>query len=312
MNCLSGGTLLIFGVATAVVFGAIFFLLIASVLRARNSGMNWSRTPGRVLSFGVTYGLPEVSYEYTVDDQTRTGTKFHPGPFSKISSSGTTAKSFYLNPDGSLKFLPDSTAEVYYDPANPADAALATGLPPGFWRGFVVVLFALGFFAGGLWVMAGHGQWIRAHGLMLFGIVFSAVGVCLFIYALKCFGRLRRASGFPIAPGRVLKAEIAYSSGSDSGGYVPAVEFEYKVDGRLYHSKQLTAVSASVLKSRQKSVQPMIDQFLANPAVDVYYDPQAPWDGFLKQGPAWGAWMPLTMSLVFSGVGFAVLYSMIR
>lgn len=313
VSLLSGVFPHIFGAAIAILFGWIFLLLLATIRRAHNSRMNWSRTPGRILSFGVTYGAAAVYYEYTVNGQTRTGTKFSPGPFAKSSHTGTPEKSLYLNLDGSLKFMPKSTVEVYYDPANPADAALVPGLQPGFWKGIVGVLFVLGLFVGGLRMMTGHDQWLKAHGLMLFGIFFSGAGVFLFFYAWRCLGRLRRSRDFPSVPGRVLKAEIRYSSGGESsGGFVPVVEFEYEVGGRLYRSKQLTAISAQVLKSNRKNVQPMIDQFLADPAVDVYYDPQAPWDGFLSHGPSWGAWMPLAMSLVFAGVGLAVIYCKIR
>ncbi len=116
---------------------------------------------------------------------------------------------------------------------------------------------------------------------------------------LKFMARDRHSRAFPSVSGKLLKADIAYSSDRDSSGYTPIVEFEYTVDGATYQSRQLTAISASTLKSTRNKVQPEIDRLRAEPTVKVYYDPQAPWDGFLRHGPAWGAVIPLVMGAAF-------------
>jgi len=124
---------------------------------------------------------------------------------------------------------------------------------------------------------------------------------------VKYLRRHLRTRDFPFTTGELLKAVVAYSSDGESGGFAPSVEFAYTVDGVRYQSGQLTALSAQVMKRRQQDVQGMLDRLRAEPALTVFYDPKAPWDGFLKHGPVWGAVLPFFMGAAFGGVGIGLM-----
>ena len=79
---------------------------------------------------------------------------------------------------------------------------------------------------------------------------------------------------------------------------MPQVEFEYEVDGAAYRSRQLDALSIQVAQ-RQKKAQIVIDGLRSNPTLQVYYDPKAPWDAFLRHGPKSGFLAPFLMGFVF-------------
>lgn len=110
---------------------------------------------------------------------------------------------------------------------------------------------------------------------------------------------------FSAVKGKLLKAAVAYSSSGESRGYTPDVEFEYEVDGRSYRSSQLTALSARVLSNDKEAVAKKLQAL--EPLPTVFYDPKAPWDGFLQHGPLWGVWMPMLMGALFLGYALLIL-----
>lgn len=254
---------------------------------------------GRVKSFGVNYGVPNISYEYTVNAQTLEGSKFTPGVGAHLKVSGTSyPKSIYLNTDGSLKFPPGVTVAVFYDPQNPSDSALvqgfvfSTGAPIAL---SVIALLIFGFL---------HQNWVKAHGLATFSTVFFLAGLVVFLYGLSWINRYFNTQSFPSTTGKLLKAEVAFSTRENSAqGYTAEVEFEYQVQGSLYQSSQLKELPLWILKSRKQDVEPMVAKLRAEPELKIFYNPKAPWDGFLQHVSLLGASAPLLLSLPFMGVG---------
>ncbi len=282
--------------------GIIIWSVLAVVLRGIRSRASWSRGTARVKTFRFTYGVPNVTFEYSVDGRTFEGNKIVPG-VSARSLSGTGSmlpKSVYLNPGGSLKFLPNTDVDVFYDRKNPGDSALVPGIQPGFGKILPVVL--------GLVFALTRFDWIQHHVIQLCAALFFCAGLAAFCWGWKCRSRHLRSRDFPSVPGRLLKAEIAYSSGGgdSGGGWVPTVEFEYEVDGTIYQSGQMTALPAQVLKSKKADVQLMLDKLRAEAQPRVFYDPKAPWNGFLQHGPAWGVFAPMLMGLAFMGTGIGI------
>lgn len=131
---------------------------------------------------------------------------------------------------------------------------------------------------------------------------FLCAGIVLLGMSMKWLKTYFRCQSFPSTSGHLLKADIAYaSSGEGGGGYTPVVEFEYEVNGAQYQSRQLTSLAFQVLKSGAKA-QALVDQLRAEPNVTVYYDPRAPWVGFLQHSTIWGVIATALMGLVFSGI----------
>jgi hypothetical protein len=122
--------------------------------------------------------------------------------------------------------------------------------------------------------------------------------------------RYWRSRQFPSVEGKLLKAEISSESAGESSGFVPQVEFEYEVDGTMYRSRQLTALNVSVLRARAVDVKPVIDALQAMPKLEVYYDPQAPWDAFLKHCPVLAVFVPLLIGVPLAGILVLIVNSM--
>lgn len=269
---------------------------LAIIWRGNVSRMCWSRTEGRVKTFGVNNSIPCIVFEYHVGDKTFESNKLIPSStpwqYGKWIPREAVLNSVYLRPDGTLKFPPNATVDVYYNPKNPKDSALVPGVHIGV-GGFLMIAGALAFslwFAGAL---RGFEYWP-----FVFPAIFFFGGLVVLRMGLGNFNRYSRSRDFPSVQGRLLKADIAYMKMDKGGGYVPRVEFGYEVDGADYRSRQLNALSIQVAQSQNKA-QLVIDGLRSNPTPQVYYDPKAPWDAFLRHGPKAGFLAPFLMGFVF-------------
>jgi len=287
-------------------------MFIAVSWRGWKSRTSWARTTASIKTFGISYGVPSVIYEYEVDGRKLTGNCIVPGAFAGGLRGTTPSKSVYLHADGSLKFPPNAEVDVFYDPKHPSDAALVTGIPAGIWKGFALILLLLGIAVS----IYRYREWAGNHAGNLVLAGFGCCGFFLFGWSLKWLKDYARSRGFPSTSGHLLKAEIVYLNGGvgagGSSGFVPAVEFEYEVNGSLYRSSQLTSVFFQTLHYRPKDVQPMIDRLRAEPNITVYFDPQAPWVGFLQHGSVWSALIPVFMGLLSTSVFLAIWLFLIR
>ena len=86
------------------------------------------------------------------------------------------------------------------------------------------------------------------------------------------------------------------------------MEFEYRVNGILYQSQQLRNLPLFILKSRSCDAKAVIAHFHSEPNLQIFYDPKAPWDGFLQQTSMLDALTSLLLSLPFLEVG--ILFGM--
>ena len=284
--------------------GMIVLAILANVRRGNQSACSWMRTSAHIKTFGVSEGVPGVVYQYSVEGTLYTGRAILPGPFfSKNAGPVDAPKQTYLHPDGSLKFPPGAEVEAYYNPKNPADAALVPGISPGLWKGLALALCL------GLIPLAAvtYKDWASLHVKELVCGGFFLASIFLFGYGIVLFRRSLQMRNYPTVAGRLLTAEVVYlsSSGDSGGGYMPSVEYEYRVEGKLYRSRQLTALPIRVLTG-EAAAQKKVDQLLHTLDTLVYYNPHAPWEAFLRPGPYGGLAIPLVMSFFFAG--FALLF----
>lgn len=283
-----------------LISGITLFTLIASFVRVRKSRSSWLQTTGCVTSFGINYGTPCIFYEYKADGKVFIGTKFTPGPL-VVYPNGSAAsfpKSFYLNEWGQLRFSPGNSLEVFYNPKNPGDSALVREMPSA--KGLLLVVPIIAFLVA-IYVNSG---WFAAHMKMLFPMGFLMAGMGAFIYGCTWIRRHWQTRSFPSVRGRLLKAEAVYSVGGggssgNSGGYTINAEFEYEVNGCLYRSQQLRDLPLTVLNSRRQDVERQVEKLLSEPSPEIFYDPHAPWDGFLQRTGVLGAFAPVLLSLPF-------------
>ena len=285
--------------------GIVLWSLIGSFIRVRQSRLSWMQTTGRIISFGINYGTPSISYEYEAQGEVFTGTKFTPGPkaFYPKGSGTSFPKSFYLNENGQLRFSPGNSVEVFYDPGNPGDSALVREMPSG--KGFLLVVPVIAFFVA-LYV---YPAWFTSHVKVLLPVGFIVAGLAVFIYGCTWTRRHWQNRSFSSLRGRLLQAEVVYSSGGgeSSGGYSVRVEVEYEVNGCLYRSRQLRDLPLTILKSSRQGAEQQVEKLWADPTPEIFYDPAAPWDGFLLRTNLLGSLSPILLSIPFVGLGTFLL-----
>lgn len=284
--------------------GIVLWTMVSSFLRVRQSLSSWLQTTGRVTFFGINYGTPSISYDYDIQGKTFTGTKFTPGPMVTYpNGSGTSfPKSFYLHESGQLRFPPGSSVEVFYDPENPGDSALVRQMPSG--KGLLIVVPVIAFFVA-LYLYLG---WFTAHLKVLIPSGAVIAGLVAFNYGFTWMRRHWQTRSFPSVKGRLLQAEVVYSAGGggssgNSGGYTVSVEFEYEVNGCLYRSQQLRDLPLTILKSSRQVVEQQVEKLRSDPTPEIFYDPTAPWDGFLLRTNLLGSLTPILLSIPFLGLG---------
>jgi hypothetical protein len=293
------------------VFGAIlcclillFPLLYLRMISRGFTSSSWPQAQGRVKSFVYSRDAQELEYEYAVDGAPFTGWKITVGDSRQAKRPVGHPKKMWLNPDLSLKYPPGAPVTVYYNPRDAADAALVVG-PSSALRSFFIVegLLALSLLANLIIGANRHEDFAP----VLIGAAFVLGGVGTVWFGLKCLARHGRTQDFPTVRGKLLRADIAYESDSDSSGFAATVEYEYSVNGVTYRSRQIPALPAKTLKSK-KAAQRDADSYNASPGLEIFYDPRAPWDSFLRRGPAWCAWFPIVLGMAFAIGGFALWY----
>ena len=297
-----------FKIAFLIIFcfvgGIGYWSYVASYLRFSKSRSTWTRTTGRVEWFGLNYGKPAISYAYMPDGKTFKGSKFTPGPLvSNPKGAGTWfPKSTYLKTDRTLRFPPGGTVEVYYDPSNPSDAALL--LEPPSAKGVLLVSLFLGLlFVGFL-----NSHWISQNKEIVIPLIVALFG--LFFALLMGIRWVRRylvSRRFPSTSGKLITAEVASSSGRNSTGYYIMLDVSYSVEGASYRTQQLGSLPFFALKSRIQDVQAQIDRLKADPDLRVYYEPAAPWDGFLNHVSMPAALAPILLGSMAACVGVVLL-----
>jgi hypothetical protein len=285
--------------------GIVLWSLISSFLRVRRSHSSWLQTTGRIISFGINYGTPSISYEYEAQGEVFTGTKFTPGPkaFYPKGSGTSFPKSFYFNESGQLRFSPGNSVEVFYDPRNPGDSALVREMPSG--KGFLLVVPVIAFFV----VLYIYPAWFSSHVKVLLPVGFMVAGLAVFIYGCTWMRRHWQTRSFPSVRGRLLQAKAVYATGGgDSGsGYSVSVEFEYEVNGCLYRSQKLRDLPLTILESSRQGAEQQMEKLRADPTPEIFYDPVAPWDGFLLRTNLLGSLSPILLSIPFVGMGTFLL-----
>lgn len=276
-----------------------------SIWRAAQSESRWHRTTGRIKTFLLNHGVPLASYEYEVDGKPFTASAVVPGLFHGAPGDVVLHRSVYIDRRGSLKFPPGATVDVYYDPQNPADAALVTGVQKGAAKGFVVLLLLAAAIAG-LWYF---GDWILRYKSVSFSAGFFLGGCLVSLLAFKGLLRHQRTQRFQATRGSLDRAEVDFipPTRKRPGGYTASIEFSYTVGNQVYRSNQLTALPSQFFSSEASTIETMLDRLRARPDLEVHYDPDAPWDAFLLHGPRWGTILPLIMAVIFFGVAWLML-----
>jgi hypothetical protein len=285
----------------------LLYSLLAGIRRGLGSEA-WPKTAGCIRTFGMTEGVPHVLYEYRVNGEAFSSGAIVPGAFFYKNGRTTDApKATCVSDEGTLRFRHGAAVEVFFNLGNPADAALVPGVQWGVVAKMALIAFL--FIMGPILVWQTK-EWMTKHGQSLAAGFFFLGGLACLGITVFFLGRCLRTRAYPFVTGRLLKAQVAYDSGSGdsgSGGYIPIVDYEYEVNGTRYQSQQMTAIPVRTL-TRQATAQAKVERLLATPELRVYYNPCAPWEAFLQPGPYWGLAIPLVIGAAFTGFGFLMYF----
>jgi Protein of unknown function (DUF3592) len=140
------------------------------------------------------------------------------------------------------------------------------------------------------------------------GLTFGLVGLAIFLWGLS-YVRLDRAiAQWPKVRATVTASRYASSTGAarNAHGYdvtsttfVPAVEFQYTLDEKIFTGTQVTRAVEPT--SDGESVKRILDRYPVGARVEAFYDPTNPAVAYLEVGRSTGA----RVLMVFGGVFLA-------
>ena len=219
---------------------------------------------------------PDIEYEFRLGDRVVRGTRIGVGEIADT--------------EAVLNHYPvGATVPVYYNPKDPADAILERDPPfPVLWLYLIAaaVLIAgfavLAVFANGTAILEAMEAHFPPHAFVP-GMGFFTLGGILLL-ALLCSARRQaaEASRWPITGGHVVASTVEHYrtrvGGARSGRlvtfYEPVIEYSYRVDGREYHSTQISF--GGKLAGSEESARTKAARYPQGADVVVHYDPTSP------------------------------------
>jgi hypothetical protein len=152
---------------------------------------------------------------------------------------------------------------------------------------------------------------LEAHspeGAFLPGMGFFALAGVMTLALLRGARRqAAAASRWPVTTGRIVSSTVEHyrtrvggaRSGTLTTFYEPVVEYSYRVNGREYHSTQLSF--GGRVAGSEELAQAKAAQYPANTELVVHYDPDAPSNAVLDLKVAYATPL-LVIALVFFGL----------
>jgi Protein of unknown function (DUF3592) len=140
---------------------------------------------------------------------------------------------------------------------------------------------------------------------LLVGIIFAIVGIAFtFALAKPQMKKAEQSKTWPTTMGAVIKSEIVSEKDSEHGTmYRPEVVYVYSVDNREYTSNEITFGSSMVSTSRRKSVAKATYKYPVGKQVNVYYNPDEPYESVLETDVTFATKLLLWIGYLLIGVG---------
>jgi hypothetical protein len=241
---------------------------------------------------------PDIEYEFRLGDRVVRGTRIGVGEIADT--------------EAVLNHYPvGATVPVYYNPKDPADALLERDPPfPVLWLYLIAaaVLIAgfavLAVFANGTAILEALEAHFPPHAFVP-GMGFFTLGGILLL-ALLCSARRQaaEASRWPVTGGHVVASTVEHYrtrvGGARSGRlvtfYEPVIEYSYRVDGREYHSTQISF--GGKLAGSEELARAKAARYPQGADVVVHYDPKNPSNAALDAKVAYAKPL-LVLALVF-------------
>lgn len=269
-----------------------------SFLAARRCKTGWVRAKGVVKSFTTFYHSPRIAYEFHAGGCVRTGHAITPAvlPRSSILPPWGIRRN-WLHPDGRLKFHPGQEVEVLLDPARPERSALTHRLHPGPAAYLIPALIVLN-----IWAVF-HLGWLEENREQLAPLSIYLLGVILILRHVPRVHRAARSRKFHVAKGSLSIGQQNPST--------PFLMVEYVVGDILYRSAQIVNMPCWFLDHKSPLLRRLVGRLTeGDHGIDVFYDPKAPWDGFIRQLHPLRVLMPLCIGILLIAVAAGLMWKL--
>ncbi len=301
---MDGGTLFIYLIVAAfpalIVFAAVYKYI--EVARAAR----WPKAQGRVVvstteARAVKSGGPNVDdtelrtfakieYEFAVGSRKYRGNRV---------SIGEDMGNFQVA-ETVRKYPRGLEVTVYYNPAKPSESVLERDMPPGIWKGIVIVVAVLvGLIVGAAVGFNKLGDLVRAvasnstHAPFVTACIGFALLASLVIFGIQRHAARQRA--WPTVRGRIARSDVQEfqelehrDSGRDRWrtAYRADIIYNYEIDGVRY-TGDVAAGGTRVSSNIESFARKMADKYPAGTVLDIRYNPDNPAESVLQPAGRW-------------------------
>ncbi len=302
-------------IGAAVFIGVLTFAVIYKLAEV-SAARRWPATTGKILSSGIAArrkpsqprgdsvaNYPEVVYEYRVGGRRYRGERV---------SIGEAAGNFGVE-ETLARYPAGAAVQVYYNPANPAEAVLERELPPQFARG---ITYASLIFLGGAAILLFSvtnvpkllAEVLPRPAHALFVTLAGGCGLFVLSFALVLHRQVAAARHWPATRGEIVAAGIAsrreFSHGRWSTQHGAYLVYTYTVEGQRYTGDRL-AFGGRISWSALGLAQRQIEQYSEGSEVQVFYDPHNPGEAVLERRAIGITWLWIV------GIGLLALATLV-
>lgn len=254
--------------------------------------------------------VPHVEYEFTLGDRVIKGTRIGIGEIPD-------------DVEATLEhYRVGATVPVYYDPKNPENALLERDapLPIGWLYAIAAGLFLVGLaVVSFFWNISAVFEGLAAYfpdkafvpGMMFFAL--AGIIVLLMLWASRRL--LAQAAAWPQVAGRIVSSAVEHyrervggaRTGKLTTFYEAVVEYAYSVNGREYHSTQLSF--GGKIAGSQARAEAQAARYPEGGQVMVHYDPKNPANAVLDVEIAHGVmWIVIALAFFAAAIFFSGVF----
>lgn len=138
---------------------------------------------------------------------------------------------------------------------------------------------------------------------LFLGAIFGIVGLCIILFlGWPVLQNAKASQQWPSTKGAVTASEVIRSRSDDGVQYKPEILYNYRVGKEDYQQGNIRydgdwSTSSSTYANR------MVQKYPVGKQVDVYYDPDDPFEAVLEPGTSWASYSLIGFGLIFFLIG---------
>ncbi len=138
---------------------------------------------------------------------------------------------------------------------------------------------------------------------LFIGAIFGTVGFCImFFWGWPVLQKAKASTDWPSVKGVVTSAEVIRSRSDDGVNYRPEVLFDYTVEDEKYQQGNIR-YDGNWSTNKSTYANKMVRKYKVGTEVDVYYDPNEPFEAVLEPGTSWMSYLPIGFGAIFFLIG---------